>query len=54
MTVFKILVEFFKTLPTATILYLLLVLFTEVSFSWFWLILAVILDFIDEILGRAI
>ena len=55
MSVIKILFSFVKTFPTATILYLLLVLFTELSFDWGWLIFAIVIDIVDDtILGKAL
>lgn len=51
----KIMFGFLKTFPTATMLYVLLVLFTELNFDWGWFIFAVIIDIVDDtILGKAV
>ena len=42
---------FVKTFPTATILYMLLVLFTELNFDWGWLIFAMVIDTVDDFLS---
>jgi len=55
MPVVKILFGFIKTFPTATLLYILLVLFTELNFDWSWLIFAIVIDIIDDVmLGKAL
>ena len=51
----KFLFGFLMTFPTATILYILLVLFVNLKFDWGWFIFAIIIDIIDDvILGKAI
>ena len=55
MPIVKILFSFLKTFPTATILYILLVIYTELNFDWVWLIFAIIIDIVDDtILGKAL
>jgi hypothetical protein len=48
----KIIGDFIKSFPTATIIYLLLVLFTELSFEWVWLVFAIIIDVFDDIISN--
>ena len=48
----KILRDFLKSFPTATIIYLLLVAFTDLRFEWPWLVFAVVIDVLDDILGN--
>lgn len=55
MPLLKILFGFLKTFPTATILYILLVLFTELNLDVGWFIFAIAIDIIDDvILGKAL
>ena len=39
-----------KSFPTATIIYILLVLFTNLEFQWSWLVFAFVIDVIDDFL----
>ena len=53
MPILKIMFSFLKTFPTATLLYILLILFTELNFDWSWLIFAIIIDIVDDVvLGK--
>lgn len=55
MAILSIIRVFFSTFPTATILYILLVLFTELNFDLGWFIFAVVIDLIDDIiLGKVV
>ncbi len=55
MSILKVLFSFLKTFPTATFLYILLVLYTELNFDWGWFIFAVVIDIVDDtILGKAV
>ena len=55
MSILKVMFGFLKTFPTATVLYILLVIYTELNFDWVWLIFAVIIDIVDDvILGKAL
>lgn len=47
----RILGSFISTFPTATILYALLVLMTELNFDWGWLIFAIVIDLVDDFLS---
>ena len=47
----RLLFGFIGTFPTATILYMLLVLMTELNFDWAWLIFAIIIDLVDDFLS---
>ncbi len=49
---FMVLKNFIKSFPTATILYLLLVLLTNLQFELVWLVFAVIIDVLDDVLGN--
>ncbi len=48
-----ILKHFTKSFPTATIIYILLVLFTNLQFEWSWLVFAFVIDVIDDVLQQA-
>lgn len=50
MPVAGILKHFVKSFPTATILYILLVLITNLEFNWMWLVFAFVIDVIDDFL----
>ncbi len=45
---------FVGSFPTATILYLMLVLLTELNFDWGWLLFALIIDVFDDFIGKAV
>lgn len=47
----RLLFGFISTFPTATILYMLLVLMTELTFDWAWFIFAIIIDLVDDFLS---
>lgn len=54
MPVIKILLSFISSFPTATMLYILLVLMTELDFNWGWLIFAAIIDILDDVLSKVL
>ena len=49
---FKPILGFITTFPTATILYLLLIYFTNLTFDWKWFVFAVIIDILDDFIGN--
>ena len=48
----KPLLGFISTFPTATIIYLLLIYFTNLSFEWQWLVFAIVIDLLDDFIGN--
>ena len=48
----KIFFGFLSSFPTATILYILLVLMTQLEFAWAWLAFAVVIDIVDDFIGQ--
>ncbi|MBI2578418.1 MAG: hypothetical protein HYW26_01775 [Candidatus Aenigmarchaeota archaeon] len=49
----KFLLKFIGSFPTATILYILLVLMMGVKFTVNWFLFAVIIDIIDDLVTKA-
>ncbi|GEM_PF-6227342 len=49
---FKPILGFISTFPTATIIYLMLVYFTNLPFEWQWLVFAIIIDLLDDVIGN--
>ncbi len=49
MVVLKVLSGFVTSFPTSTILYLLLVIYTELNFDWWWFIFAMVIDIVDDV-----
>ena len=47
------LVTFFTRIPAASLLYILLILFSKLQFSLHWLFFAVVIDIIDWIVSEA-
>ncbi len=52
MPVAGVLKYFIKSFPTATILYILLVLMTNLEFSWIWLGIAFVIDIVDDVISQ--
>jgi len=48
----KIIGEFIKTFPTATIIYAMLVLMTSLEFEWSWFVFAIIIDLVDDFFDK--
>ena len=48
----KIISNFLQSFPTATIIYLMLVMFTDLKFDWLWFVFAIIIDLIDDVVGN--
>ena len=48
----KVLLKFFTRLPTATLLYVLLLLFAKLNFSLSWFMFAITIDIIDWVIGE--
>ncbi len=46
----SILKYFVKSFPTATILYILLVILTNLEFEWTWIVFALVMDVVDDFL----
>lgn len=49
----RVFLGFLSTFPTATILYLLLVLLTNLEFEWSWLAFAIVIDIVDDFFSRS-
>ncbi len=43
---------FISSFPTATIIYLLLVLMTNLEFDWAWLVFAIVIDLADDFISN--
>ena len=44
--------SFLTSFPTATIIYILLVAFTQLQFEWPWFVFAVVIDLVDDVIGN--
>ena len=51
-TMKRMILGFISSFPTATIIYILLVLFTSLEFDWTWLVFAVVIDLVDDFVSN--